>query len=146
MAGAGGPKVAENLVRAHAEGFLGAALRDPDSSHRMMVAAVTGGDLDALVWARTAALVATLDGQVIGGNAHRAGHTVHRRPAEKHHLDTTAVMRALLFTSKLHLVPVDEGHRERGLGRALVSAATGLVSQFHLQLDIGDRGLTRLNP
>ncbi len=33
-------------------------------------------------------------------------------------------MSALLFTSKLHLVAVDDEHRGRGLGAALVRAAT----------------------
>ena len=48
VSGAGGPKVSANLLRAHADRFLGSALRHSDGSHRMMV---TGGDLDVVVWA-----------------------------------------------------------------------------------------------
>lgn len=146
MAGAGGPKVAENLVRAHADGFLGEGLRDPDSSHRMMVSAVTGGDLDAVAWSRTTALVATLDGQVVGGTLAGPATQFIADLAENHNLDTTAVMQALLFTSKLHLVAVDEDHRRRSLGRTLVNAATsaayrGGVEILYGQFLTDNRGL-----
>ncbi|GGK69257.1 GNAT family N-acetyltransferase [Nocardia camponoti] len=124
MAGAGGPKLAANLVRAHADGFLAEGLRDPDTSHRMLMAAVTGNNLDAVVWARTAAVVATLDGQVVGGALVGPAAQFLSDLAERHHLGTTAVMQALLFTAKLHLVAVDDDHRGHGLGAALVRAST----------------------
>ncbi|WP_433716962.1 GNAT family N-acetyltransferase (plasmid) [Nocardia sp. CA-084685] len=137
MAGAGGPKVTENLVHAHADRFLGEGLRDPDSSHRMMMSAVTGGDLDAVAWARTTALVATLDGQVVGGTLVGPASQFIADLAEKHNLDTTAVMQALLFTSKLHLVAVDEDHRRHGLGRAFVNAATSAAYRGGVEILYG---------
>ncbi|WP_297622246.1 GNAT family N-acetyltransferase [Nocardia sp.] len=146
MAGAGGPKVAANLVSAHADGFLGEGLRDPDSSYRMMAAAVTGGDVDAVVWARTDALVATLDGQIVGGALVGPAAQFISDLGEAHDLSTTAVMQALLFTSKLHLVAVDDDHRRHGLGRALVHAATfsayrGGVQILYGQFLTSDQGL-----
>lgn len=146
MAGAGGPKVAANLVHAHADGFLGAALRDPDSSHRMMVAAVTGGDLDAVVWGRTEALVTTLNEEVVGGALVGPAAQFISDLSEAHDLGTTPVMSALLFTSKIHLVAVDEDHRKHGLGRALVSAATRLAYKGGVEILYGqflteDQGL-----
>lgn len=127
MAGAGGPKVAAHLVHAHEDGFLGAALRDPDSSHRMLLSAVMNRDLDAVVWGRTAALVAVLDEEVVGGVLVGPAAQFIADLAEAHDLGSGPVMRALLMTSKLHLVAVDEEHRKHGLGRALVDAATSLA-------------------
>ncbi len=67
MAGAGGPRTAARLVDARTQGVLGAGLGDPDRSHDAMLAAVMRGDFEAVTWTRTMALVATLDGEVVGG-------------------------------------------------------------------------------
>ncbi|WP_280487502.1 GNAT family N-acetyltransferase [Nocardia farcinica] len=146
MAGAGGPKVAQNLVRAHGDGFLGAGLRDPDTSYRMMVSSLFGGDLDAVLWARTDALVATLDGHVVGGAMIGPAAQFISEVGEVHSLGTTAVMQVMLFTSKLHLVAVDDDHRRHGLGRALVRAAAaaayrGGVKILYGQFLTENRGL-----
>ncbi|MBC7301056.1 MAG: GNAT family N-acetyltransferase [Nocardia sp.] len=123
IAGAGGPVLAAKLVSAHTDGILAQGLRDPETSFGMLMSAVTGGDLDAVVWARSIALVATLDGQVVGGAFVGPAAQFIADIAERHELGTTAVMGALLFTAKLHLVAVDDEHRGHGLGAALVRAA-----------------------
>lgn len=137
MAGAGGPKVADNLVHAHSDGILGAGLGDSDSSYRMMVSAVTGGDLNAVVWARTDALVATLDGQVVGGAMVGSAAQFISDLGEAHGLGTMAVMQAILFTSKLYLVAVDADHCRHGLGRALVRAAAPAARRGRVEILYG---------
>ncbi|MGY5205699.1 GNAT family N-acetyltransferase [Nocardia gipuzkoensis] len=146
MAGAGGPRTAARLVEARTEGVLGAGLGDPDSSHEAMLAAVMRGDFEAVTWTRTMALVATLDGEVVGGLLAGPAAQFLGDLADKHNLAPTAVLGAVLFTCKLHFIAVSEPHRRRGVGEALMRAAVSTAFLGGAQIMYGqflsaDRGL-----
>ncbi|WP_280406599.1 GNAT family N-acetyltransferase [Nocardia carnea] len=123
MAEAGGPTLAEELLQAHTAGNLSTALRDAHRSYEALLAGVMQNDFEAVAWSRTMALVATLKGEVVGGLLAGPSAQFLYDMAEKHDLGVVPVLDALLHTSKLHLVAVDDSQRRRGAGEALISTA-----------------------
>ncbi|GAB2452122.1 GNAT family N-acetyltransferase [Nocardia tengchongensis] len=145
MADAGGPVTARRLIEAHNQGFLATSL-DFRTCGAADERAYRAGQLEAMNWAHTFALVAVDDSGPIGGLlAGPSEYFLSRMPPQA---GPEPIMKGILRTSKLHFVSVDDAHRRSGAGSALVAAALSIVkgSQadvFYGQYEADDHGLER---
>ncbi|MFD5179342.1 GNAT family N-acetyltransferase [Nocardia sp. NPDC058379] len=122
MLGLDGPGIASELIRAHRDRVLGAGVVRGNVWRAMARRHVS---FESLVMARTAALVALDgDGTVIGGVL--AGPDVGLLDAMSQDWDAPAAVTALALVAmwRVDLVAVDEPHRRRGVGSALMRALT----------------------
>ncbi len=145
MADAGGPLTARRLIEAHTQGFLATALdfeAGPGADER----AFRAGQLEAMTWAHTFALVAVDDNGPVGGLL--AGPSEYFLSMLPPQAGMQPVMNGILRTSKLHFVSVGDAHRRSGAGTALVRTALDIVQRSQADLLYGqfeaeDHGLER---
>ncbi|WP_280479027.1 GNAT family N-acetyltransferase [Nocardia asiatica] len=120
MAGHSDPQMlVDLLIGSSWDGVLGSALTN-SATERIQQLLDSRGGVPAAAAARTAVLVAVVDGYIAGGIIAGPSWPLLTRVMSADH-DT--LMAALLKTSELQIVGVDDEHRERGVGKALVEAA-----------------------
>ncbi|WP_040714194.1 GNAT family N-acetyltransferase [Nocardia takedensis] len=118
MSGIGDPDhLVEDLLEHHVDGLLGL---DPAISPAVVSRTLDTHGVPAAAATRTTALVAVADGRIVGGIL--SGPTLWlltRAVAAGHdHL-----LQALLRTTEIQVLAVDELHRRNGIGTALIRAA-----------------------
>ncbi|WP_249645244.1 GNAT family N-acetyltransferase [Nocardia sputi] len=144
MAGHADPRMlVDLLIGFHRTAILGSVLTSPATEPIQQLLKSKGG-VPAAVAARTAVLVAVLDGHIVGGIIAGPSWAVLTQVLSA---DRDKVMAALLKTSELQIVGVDDEHRERGVGKTLVDNAIDVARAakariFYGRFDTERRHLT----
>ncbi|WP_435592151.1 GNAT family N-acetyltransferase [Nocardia sp. bgisy118] len=128
-----GRRAARNLLHANDAGILSTGLsRDYAASARRDASAV--GGISMVRAARTMALIASVNGRVVGGLA--GGPSIHL-VSQLAVLGPEAVVQGALATIKIHALAVLPGHHGRGIGRALLGEALRIAKESGARIVYG---------